>query len=260
MSLFSFFLLVCAFLFSKRSVKTHSLFLVKIKIKKPRAHLKKAAVSGWGPSPATSCPQACPESGLVRSSQRLSSRPAARALPTPAAREVSACGFPISEPQEWKEMSLKYHEGRAEQMLFQLQCSLLSGPRPSSHGPCSSIALERIARLSSMLFNAKVRGAPERWSRLELCPTPHFPGRFLLSPTGGARSQPAAPPARRTRGHSSHWTSRPGRAYLVPLRTLFPQRRRCVVLRDSVSSFPWEGRASCGSLQLQDPPRIPSAW
>lgn len=64
-------------------------------------------------------------------------------------------------------------------MLFQLKCSLLSRPRPSSQGPCSSIALERIACLSSVLFNAKVRGSPERWSRVELCPTPHFPGRFL---------------------------------------------------------------------------------
>lgn len=158
------------------------LFLVKIK-KTANAHFQKEAVPscGWlqpgshillphpvpkqwdSPAPQRACP---PEVGV---GLRASS-------PTPAAEgEVSACGFPVREPTEWKEMSLKYLEGRPEQMLFRVQMLLaqrvqiLLPQRPQ---------LRRVGKNGRPEFCALRRGhrAREGSSRLELCPSPRSLG------------------------------------------------------------------------------------
>lgn len=140
-------------------------------------------------------------------------------------------------------MSLKYHEGRAEQMLFQL----------------SSVALERTACLSSVLSNASVRGPPGRPSRLELCPTPHSPGRFtrpLVTHAEVQGSQPAAHPACRTRAAAATGLHVQDPRTLVPLCMVFPRRRR----RGFLLPLGGEGQLWVPAASGPATRPVPSAW
>lgn len=99
------------------------------------------AVGGSSQIPTSCCPVLSRSSGILQ----LLGEPvlprealASETLPPlPLQREVSECGFPVREPKKWKEMSLKYLEGRPEQMLFELKCCLLSGSRSSFPNACS---------------------------------------------------------------------------------------------------------------------------